>query len=109
MTRDNVLTLIGMAINAEKQAAENREAIREETGVDYTAVYLYAKPKIQVSELNMGRISDALGVVPTVTDRHTNGYHDTYPYELSLDVEGAKVFAICEKLPDWAEAKDVHT
>jgi len=98
MNRNNVLLFIGMAMNAEKQHEENLEAIRQETGLDYAAVYHFSTPELQVLDGEMEKICDALHERPKVKERNA----DNYPYELSVMVEGVKVYTICKAIPDYA-------
>lgn len=98
MTRDQVYTFIGMSINNQKQAEENRKAIVEETGIDSVATYLYKTPEIQVYEREMEIICDALSRKPEVEE----WYYGEYTHQASLMVEGVKVFCICKSVPEWA-------
>lgn len=100
MTRDQVYTFIGMSMNAAKQEEENHAAIKAETGIDYAGVYFYSTPKIQVLERDLKTILDTLGESPAVCDRSHEG--SDYPYEISVMVEGLKIFAIFRAVPEWA-------
>lgn len=98
MTRDQVYTFVGMSINAEKQAKENKSAITEETGVDGVATYLYGTPEIQVFENDMKNICGALSQKPEIEEWLCG----KWTHKASLMIEGVKVFCICMGVPEWA-------
>ena len=104
MTRDILLKIarvyafIGMSINNQKQAEENRKAIVEETGIDSVATYLNKTPEILVLEGYMQIICDALSQKPKIEERDS----DEYPHKASLTIAGVKVSCICKSVPEWA-------